>query len=113
VNAQPPPITISNWSARESGTLVGFFTAALASGLILNELMLHYRDGQYWISFPSKPKLSPDGVALRDDAGKVRYGAPLIEFASRADRDRFMAQVLKAFRAAHPEVLADVIEGST
>jgi hypothetical protein len=73
------PIAISDWQPRENGTLRGFFTAALPSGLVLHELMLHER------------------------GGKVRYGAPLIEFASRADRDRFMAQALAALRATHPK----------
>jgi hypothetical protein len=83
----------------------GFFSAGLSSGLSLNELMLHTRDGAWWISFPSKPLLAADGIALRDERGKVRYGAPLIGFANRAARDRFMAQVLDAFRAAYPEVV--------
>jgi hypothetical protein len=98
------PISISNWKERVSGTLRGFFTATPASGLVLHELMLHHREGSWWISFPAKPQLAPDGTALRDDAGKVRYGKPLIEFASRADRDRFMAQALAALRQALPAV---------
>jgi hypothetical protein len=101
-------ITIADWKARSSGTLAGFFTAHLPSGLTLHELMLHHRDGQVWISFPSKPMLGADGTALRDDRGKVRYGAPLIEFTSRAARDRFIEQVLAALRQSHPQVFDEL-----
>jgi hypothetical protein len=101
-----PPVTISDWKARESGSLVGFFTAGMPSGLSLSELMLHHRDGAWWISFPAKPMLGADGTALRDDRGKIRYSKPLIEFTSRAARDRFSEQVIDALRRAHPEVFA-------
>jgi hypothetical protein len=73
----PPAITITDWKPRESGTLRGFFTAHLASGLVLHELTLHERDGKWWISFPSKPMLGAEGVALRDDSEKVRYSVTL------------------------------------
>ena len=100
----PPAITISDWKPRESGTLRGFFTTHLPSGLTLHELMLHERDGRWWISFPSKPMLGPDGAALRDDRGKVRYSPPLIEFTSTQARGRFIEQVLEALRLAHPQL---------
>jgi hypothetical protein len=106
VTVKPPAITISDWKPRESGTLRGFFTAHLPSGLTLNELMLHERNGSWWLSFPSKPKLGADGAALRDERGKVSYGAPLIEFSSRQAKDRFTAAVLEALRQAQPQVFA-------
>jgi hypothetical protein len=98
-----PAIVIADWKPRQSGTLRGFFTANLASGLVLRELMLHERDGKWWISFPSKPMLGADGVALRDERSKVRYGAPLIDFASSQARNRFSDQVLEALRQAPPQ----------
>ena len=102
----PPAITISDWKSRESGTLRGFFTTNLASGLVLHELMLHERDGKWWISFPSKPMLGTDGVALRDDSGKVRYSSSSIEFTNPQARSRFIEQVLGALRQAQPQLFA-------
>jgi hypothetical protein len=102
----PPAITISDWKPRESGTLRGFFSASLPSGLELHELMLHHRDGKWWISFPSKPMVGAEGVALRDERGKIRFGAPLIEFTSTQARSRFIEQVLEALRQARPQVFA-------
>jgi hypothetical protein len=68
--------------------------------------MLHERDGKWWISFPSKPMVGADGVALRDERGKVRYGAPIIEFANPQARSRFIELVLEALRLAQPQVFA-------
>ena len=103
-----PAIAISDWKSRESGTLRGFFSASLPSSLELHELMLHHRDGSWWLSFPSKPMLGADGAALRDDSGKIRYSAPLVSFTNRQARDRFTEQVLAALRLAQPQVFAAV-----
>jgi hypothetical protein len=78
----------------------------LPSGLTLHEVALHTRDGHWWIAPPSKPMLSKDGAAMRDDAGKTRY-SPIISFQSKATRDRFTAGVLAALRLAQPEVFAE------
>jgi hypothetical protein len=102
----PPAITITDWKPRESGTLRGFFTAHLASGLVLHELTLHERDGKWWISFPSKPMLGAEGVALRDDSEKVRYSPPLVSFTSRQAKHRFTEQAISALRLAQPQVFA-------
>ena len=99
-----PPIIIADLKSRESGTLKAFFTVHLPSGLTLHELMLHERDGSWWLSFPAKPMLGPDGAALRDERGKVRYSAPLIEFTSAQTRSRFIEQVLEALRQAQPQI---------
>jgi hypothetical protein len=42
------------------------------------------------------------GIAMKDDAGKIRY-APFIEFRSKEIRDRWSSAVIDALRAAHPE----------
>jgi hypothetical protein len=50
--------------------------------------------------------LSKDGVALRDDAGKVRY-SPIVSFTDKQTRDRLSKAVVSALHAAHPEVFAE------
>jgi hypothetical protein len=101
-----PSVTIADWKAWESGTLRGFFTARLPSGLSLSELALHTRNGSWWIGFPARPILQ-DGVAQRDERGKIRYSPPLIAFANCQTRDRFTAAVLAALRQAQPEAFAE------
>ena len=81
----PTAITIADWKPRASGTLRGFFAVHLPSGLTLNELMLHERNGSWWISFPSKPKLGADGTALRDERGKVRLSMRVVDQATGED----------------------------
>ena len=98
-----PPILISDWKPRHSGTLRGFCTVHLPSGLTLHELSVHTRDGSWWIMPPSKPMLSKDGTALRDAEGKIRY-SPIVSFASRQARERFNTGVLNALHLAHPEI---------
>ena len=72
-------VTVSDWKARHQGTLRGFFTVHLPSGLTLHEAMLHTRDGSWWVAPASKPMIGKDGTASRDADGKIRY-APIVSF---------------------------------
>jgi hypothetical protein len=101
-----PPITISDWKPRQSGTLRGFCNVHLPSGMILHEVAVHTRNGAWWASPASKPMVGKDGVVLRDDAGKVRY-SPIISFADKQTRDRLSRSVVDALRQAHPAVFAE------
>jgi hypothetical protein len=107
-NLQPaarpaPDIAILSWTPRVAGTLRGHLCLRLPSGLVLNEISVHQRDGSWWLSMPSRPMLS-HGVALRDPAGKVRYAPAVIGFANPEIRSRFTAQVLDALRLAEPQL---------
>jgi hypothetical protein len=101
-----PPILVSDWKPRCSGTLRGFCTVHLPSGLTLHEVSVHTRDGSWWVMPASKPTISKDGASLRDADGKIRY-SPIVSFESRKARDRFNAGVLDALRLARPEVFAE------
>ena len=105
-----PPISISEWKPRVSGTLRGFCTAHLPSGMVLHEVAIHTRNGSWWASPASKPMVGKDGVVLRDDAGKVRY-SPIVSFADKQTRDRLSQAVVSALRRAHPEVFAEEAVG--
>ena len=72
-------------------TLVGVFDLEMPSGLKINGVMLHEKNGKRWVQFPSKEWLTPDG--------EKRY-LPLIEFASNDVRDRFQALVLPLAKGA-------------
>ena len=99
-------LAISEWKPHSAGTLLGFIKVTMPSGLVLHEPMLHRRGDTFWLNFPSKPMVGADGTALRDERGKVRYGPPLLGFASRHDRDRFTEQVLAALCQAQPQLFA-------
>lgn len=98
-------INVTDWKVRQSGTLRGFVSVHLPSGLTLHDVCVHARAGAWWISLWSKPMLQ-DGVVLREASGKVRYGPPLIAFASPEVRTRFAHEVIEALRRAQPELFA-------
>jgi hypothetical protein len=100
-----PPFIVGDWKSRTAGTLRGFLTAQLPSGMILHETAVHTRNGIWWASPASKPMVGKDGTVLRDEAGKIRY-SPIVSFASRERRDRFSQGVIEALRQVQPEVFA-------
>lgn len=101
-----PPVIISDWKPLHRNTLRGFFTVHLPSGMTLHDVALHCTENTWWVSPASKPMLDKDGVALRDEAGKIRY-SPIISFESKTARQRFNSIVISALQHAHPEIFAD------
>lgn len=95
---------IRDWRPMRRNSLIGFVRVELHSGMIVSDVAIHTSDRGAWASPPAKPMLGPDGVALKDDQGKIRY-ALVIEFRSKEVRSRFSAAVIEALRAAHPEAL--------
>lgn len=97
-------ITVSGWKPFDRNTMRGFCTVHLPSGMTLHDVAIHLSNGSWWASPASKPQLTRDGQAVKDDAGKIKY-VPVVSFESKAVRDRFSASVIEALRAAHPEAL--------
>jgi DNA-binding cell septation regulator SpoVG len=86
-NGGPKNILITDWKPHQKNTLRGFFSATLASGLVLHDLMLHEKDGERWIGFPSREWTDSQGL---------KHYARIVEFSSRAAGDRFREAVLSA-----------------
>lgn len=99
-------IVVSDWKPRRRGALHGFVTVSMPSGLILREVCVFATNGKIWASPPSRPMVGKDGKVLVGDDGKTKY-SPLIEFISKAVRDRWSSSVVDALREAHPEALAN------
>ena len=70
--------------------------ATLPSGLILNSLMLHERNGARWVGLPAREWTNTEGV---------KQFAKLVEFADRRTADKFRDSVLDALDQ-HLELLA-------
>ena len=51
----------SEWRPYERGTLKGFFNLLLDSGLEIQSMTYHTKDGNSWVSFPAKPYETEDG----------------------------------------------------
>ena len=98
-------VTITEWTARTSGTLRGFCTVQFPSGAIFHECGIFASEGRWWASPASKPMIGRDGTVLKDEkTGKTRY-SPVVSFSDKTVRNRWSDQVIAALHAAHPEIL--------
>ena len=52
---------VLNWKPLQKGTLLGFFDLLLDSGLQIDGMSLHEKDGKRWVSFPSRPYQGGNG----------------------------------------------------
>ena len=87
-------ITVSNWKPLEKGSLRGFLTITLASGLILNNCQLLETGQERWIGLPSQRFQRRDG--------SVAY-VPIVEFATKRSK-QFQAEALRAVERHLAEV---------
>ena len=88
-------IVCKKFSPLERNTLRAFAEIYFADlGMTMRDVAIHTKNGSTWASPPSKPQIK-DGVAVKDDAGKIQYSA-IIEFSSREAHDKFSAAVISA-----------------
>jgi hypothetical protein len=97
---------VEEFVARHANALRGFAKVVLPSGMVLHDVGIYVDSGRAWALPSSKARLSRDGTALKDDAGKIQY-SPVVGFASKELRDKFSNAVIEAVRLAHPDALAD------
>ena len=84
--AAPAHFEISDWKARQNGTLCAFFTIILPSGLIIHDCSLHQKADRRWIGLPSREYTSQ---------GQRKF-SPIVAFTNRDAEDRFRFQALAA-----------------
>jgi|SRR5215469_17490977 len=85
-------IKISGWRNHNKGTLRGFFTAELPSGMIIHDCMLHEKGEDRWISLPSREY----------EQNNERKFQPIITFVDREAEHKFRDQVLTALDESQP-----------
>jgi hypothetical protein len=98
-------LTVEEFSAVHRNSLRGFAKVVLPSGMILIDVTINVTKDQPWASPPSKPMLTREGIALRDENGKIKY-SPCVTFSSKQHRDRFSESVIAALLARFPGALA-------
>jgi len=88
----------------EAGTVLGFFSIDLPSGLIIHDckLMCGPKGGR-WVALPSIKRLDHDGNPRLDPHGKAMW-SPIVEFVDRPTQDRFRDMVLDVLRSQHPDL---------
>jgi DNA-binding cell septation regulator SpoVG len=80
-------ITVCNWKPLDHGSLRGFLTLTLPSGLVIHNCQLIEAGGRRWVGLPSRRFLQADG--------KVHY-EPIIEFTTRKAHRNFERTALEA-----------------
>ena len=81
-------ITVSNWKPlMTSGSLQGFLTVTLPSGLIIHNCQLLETNGRRWIGLPARRFQCADG--------SIHY-QPLVEFTTKRALQNFREAVLRA-----------------
>ena len=91
-------VKITNYRPYEKGSLRAFFTATLASGLVIHGLRLFAKDaGNRWIGLPSEKFI--------DKNGAEGY-RPIVEFTSRKTCEDFRKAMLEAIDGLHQSATA-------
>jgi hypothetical protein len=75
-----------SWRPYQKNTLLGFLSLELPSGLVINDISLHEKNGSRWTSMPAK----------QYELHGEKTWAPLIEFADRDSRESFQQLALAA-----------------
>lgn len=79
-------LTVTNWRPRESGSLRGFFSLVLPSGLIIHDCALFEKNNRRWVNLPSRQY---------ESQGEKKF-APLVAFLDRDTEDDFQFHALAA-----------------
>jgi DNA-binding cell septation regulator SpoVG len=86
-----------------AGTMAGFLSVGLPSGLVVHGLKLMVGPrGVRWIAPPDIKRRDQDDRLVLGEGGKPVYD-PVIEFRDRNSRDRFNEIVIEALGQAHPK----------
>jgi DNA-binding cell septation regulator SpoVG len=78
---------VSDWKAYEKGTLRGFLSLTLPSGLVIHNCTLHHKGDSRWIGLPARQFTKDDGT---------KSFSPIIEFVSNEARNRFRDAAVEA-----------------
>ena len=92
-----------DWRPFERNTLRGFATLQMRSGIVMSDIGIHQKGDKCWASPPGRPKLDPNGVAVRNrETGKIDYFS-IVSFSSDQLRRRWSDEAIVAVRRDHPE----------
>ena len=98
-------IDCTGFKPLRKGTLVGFADIVIRElKLTIHDVALHEKGSSRWASMPSRPWLK-DGVAVRDDAGKIQY-SPLFEWETREVSNAFSREVWRALLEFDPDAVS-------
>ncbi len=99
------PVSLLDWKEMKRNTLRGFAKVRVGKALIIHDVTVHTSHGKRWASLPSKPMMAADGIAKKDDNGKIKY-VSLIEWGDKDTADSFSEGVIQAVEREHPGATA-------
>jgi hypothetical protein len=94
-------MVLREWRPARKNTLIGFCSIELPSGLQIDDIAVHLRNGRAWVSFPARPLLDADGQQVVRD-GRPQY-VSTIRWRNRDLADRFSAAVVELVRDVDPD----------
>jgi hypothetical protein len=100
-----PSVKILRWFPfkNPAGTMFGFISIELPSGLIINDCKLMVgQKGHRWIASPGQRQIDREGKPKRDANGKELW-IHYVDFRGSDIRKKFETQVLETLRREHPE----------
>lgn len=100
--APGPRIVVRRWRPMHRATLCRFADVEPPSGLQIDDIAVHLRNGRTWASLPGRPIVEDGQHVIRD--GKPAY-ARILGWRNRNLADRFSAAVVELVRAKHPGAL--------
>ncbi len=94
----PTRLELLDWRAISRGTLVGFARVRLPNKLVIADIAVHRKDGEWWSSLPAMPQL--EGGKHRELDGKKQY-RKILEWSDRDIGKQFSAAVVELVRETH------------
>jgi hypothetical protein len=80
---------VRSWSPFSKNTLIGFLSLEMPSGLVINDVCLHSKNGSKWVSLPARQY---------ELNGEKRW-TPYVEFNDRECRESFQQLAIAAVDA--------------
>lgn len=101
-------VRVETFKPVRSNTLVGFVDLRITEmHLRIKEATVHQSHDRRWVGLPAKPQIDRQGVARRDERGKIAY-ASILQFADKATSDAFSTQVIQALLEAYPRAFDEM-----
>jgi hypothetical protein len=94
---------LRSWKLIRKGTLNGFASVILLSGLQIDDVPVLLSHGSVWATLLAKRVITSEGVAKLSDAHKTQYVSFLC-WRDRAQIQEFSTVIVEPVRATDPKV---------
>jgi hypothetical protein len=103
-SAQPDCTVLRDWKLIRKGTLIGFASVSLLSGLQIYDVPVLLSNGSPWATLPSKPVITSKGLEAKVPRTDKILCISFLQWRDRAHCQEFLTPIVKPVRARDPEV---------